>query len=122
MNKLYYTKKKHISTTINCKTIKIPLYNCEVKILSGNKAKKLEKDWETETSGYGGLTRDYLKINGDVVISFFKDNPKISTVAHEFYHAIDMIMNFIGHKRDNTIDEPSAYLMGYLIDEYNKLK
>lgn len=119
---LEYTKNKKISNKMKCKVIDIPLYKCEIKMVFGDKAKKLEKDWEKETDGYGALTRDYLGVNGDILISFFSNKPKIETVAHEFFHAVEMIMNHIGHKRANTIDEPSAYLMGYLIKKYKELK
>lgn len=119
--KILYAKDKKVSKTLKCSVIDVPIYKCKVKILFGEGAKKLEKDWNKKFEGWGGLTRNYLD-DGEVLVSFFDKRPKLEHVVHEFHHATDMIMKNIGHKRDPESDEPSAYLMGYLINEYKKLK
>ena len=72
--------------------------------------KQLEKEWRGTISGFGGLTRDFLKESGIVLISFPNKKPKTEDVVHEFYHAVDLIMNYIGHKNSSSSDEPSAFV------------
>lgn len=120
-DKFNYFVDKEVKKEIKCYSIDIPIYKCSVNIIFDKEAKKLEKDWNKSVDGYGGLTRDFLKENGSVLISFPKSKPKIEYVVHEFYHATNMIMNYIGHKSDYA-DEPSAYLIGYLTKEYLKIK
>lgn len=123
MNKKFlYIKDKEIKKELKCKVIDIPIYKCCVKILIGKNAKQLEKDWKRDYSSCGAVTRNYLKEEGVVAISFFDKKPKLEHIVHEFHHATDMIMDSIGHNRKPESDEPSAYLIGYLIKEYNKLK
>ncbi|HAS92269.1 MAG TPA: hypothetical protein DCS12_08570 [Clostridiales bacterium] len=117
-----YLKDKEVKRKIKCYTINIPMYHCVVKIVFGKQAKQLEKDWNRSADGFGGLTRNYLKKYGEVLISFPVKKPKIKYVTHEFYHAITMIMENIGHKIKIDSDEPPAYLMSYLISEYLKIK
>lgn len=119
--KFDYIKEREIKKSMICHTIDIPMYHCCVKIIFDKQAKQLEKDWNRTTSGFGGLTRNFLKEEGTVLISFPDKKPKLHYLVHELYHAVTMIMDNIGHKI-NGEDEPSAYLMSYLIKEYKKIK
>ena len=121
-NKFEYAVDSEIIKKMKCKTIELPIYTCSVNFIFGDDAIKLEKSWGKRTSGFGGLTRNFLKDNGTVLISFPDKKPKLEYVVHELHHAVDMIINDIGHKKDPEGDEPSAYLIGYLISEYLKIK
>lgn len=121
-DKFLYIKNKDSKKSLKCKTIDIPLYHCKVKLLFSKEALILEKSWGSKHNNAGAVTRNYLKDDGSVAISFFEKRPKIDDVVHEFHHATDMIMDYIGHKKDTESDEPSAYLIGYLMSEYKKLK
>ena len=121
--KFLYYKDKEVKKSIKCEDIDIPIYKCKVRLLFSKNAKILEKDWKKkDSSNCGAVTRNYLKDDGSVCISFFKLKPEIDDVVHEFHHATDMIMNHIGHNKSPESDEPSAYLIGYLIKKYKELK
>lgn len=121
-DKFSYFKEKEVKNKLLCHKIDIPIYKCAVKIIFDKQAKQLEKEWRGTISGFGGLTRDFLKESGIVLISFPNKKPKTEDVVHEFYHAVDLIMSYIGHNNSSSSDEPSAYLMGYLIKEFKKIK
>lgn len=121
-NKFEYVIDKKVGKKLNCKTINIPIYRFKINMLFGKDSVLLEKEWGHDNDNkYGALTRDYLKQHGDITISFFEKIPNLDTVVHELYHSVDMIMNYIGHERCKQVDEPSAYLIGYLINEYKKI-
>ena len=121
-NVILYEKQKAITKKIKCDIIDIPIYHCRIKLLFGKNARKLEKEWNKPIDVCGALTRNYLKEEGTVAISFFKSKPELEDIVHEFHHATDMIMDYISHKKDTESDEPSAYLIGYLVKEFMKIK
>lgn len=121
-NILLYEKKKIISKKLKCYIIDIPIYHCCIKILFGKNAQKLEKEWDNKINNSGAVTRNYLKEEGSVAISFFSEKPTLEEIVHEFHHATDMIMDYISHKKDTESDEPSAYLIGYLVKEFMKIR
>lgn len=122
ISKFEYIKNKEVKKEIPCHVINIPIYKCRLKIILNKNAKKLEKDWYKKLDNCGALTRNYLADEGSVAVSFFDSKPKIEDVVHEFHHATSMIMDYIGHKVHKDGDEPSAYLIGYLVKEYMKMK
>ena len=64
-------------------------------------------------------TVNYLKNDNAVMIRFTEDKPSMETVVHELCHATQMIMKYIGHNHTiKDADEPFAYLLGYLVKEY----
>ena len=46
----------------------------------------------------------------------------IGTIAHECFHATAYIMDVIGCELKEESEEPYAYLLGYLVDEFVKFK
>jgi hypothetical protein len=120
-SKFLYIKNKEVKKSLSCKTIELPIYHCQVKLLFNKNALKLEKDWNKNRDNCGAVTRNFLKDDGSISISFFDNKPKMEDVVHEFHHATAMIMDYIGHDLSKEADEPSAYLIGYLVSEYKKL-
>ena len=108
---------KEVKKVIPCYKIDLPIYKCEVLLLSVSNTKKLNKAWGRE--GYGAGIRDYLEDHNQVVITFNEYSDE--NLVHELHHAVDMIMLWIGHKVIG-VDEPKAYLMGYLYKESIKKK
>lgn len=54
------------------------------------------------------------------LIRFYK-TADINTIAHECFHMVTLLMDFIGLKFDlNHNDEAYAYLLGYLVEEIYK--
>lgn len=114
---------KKLKSKINCEIIEIPLYHCSVQIIRNQKDKaKIEKEWELPKTGkLGAVTRNYLEEDGNVLIIFNNEKPSPSTLAHEFTHVAQMVMKYIGHNHcKEDYDEPTAYLVGYLVSEFHK--
>lgn len=69
-----------------------------------------------------------LYTNGVVCIRFYEydcanANRNASTVAHEMFHAVEMMLMERGLEHSEEASEAWAYLLGYLIEEfYNNLK
>lgn len=99
--------------------IKIPMYYVDVYCFTPKMNKELENkhEWDVCESG---LTMNRIKESRLLIVRFRDDSP--SVVAHEMLHVVQMIMTFIGHNYDESGDEPSAYLLGYLVEEYYRLK
>jgi hypothetical protein len=115
-------KIKKVVTIGRVPMIEVPMYRCAVEILFKKPTEKLEKEWDNVID-YGGQTRNYLRDEGKVMITFPKDNPDMSTVVHELCHASQMILKHCGHNYyDSSCDEPFAYLLGYLVEEYQNIK
>lgn len=114
-------KKKKIIKNINI--IPIPLYRCNVEIIFGKNTKQLETDWGNGMF-FGGKTRDYLEDKSrSILITFPDNNPILSTVVHELCHATQIILKEAGHDyHEQEADEPFAYLLTYLVEEYLKIK
>ncbi len=114
------TPKKH--KIYGIKVIRVPLYRCSVELLFGKQTKELEEKWGQKVD-YDGHTRNYLDVTRRVTICFKDNNPIISTVVHELCHATQMILKGAGHNYYKQAgDEPFAYLLTYLVDEYQKFK
>lgn len=113
-------KKKRKITGIY--VIDLPVYRCKVEILLGKQTEKLNKIWDC-TKAVDGTTRNYLNDpNRGVMIVFRTDKPTLSTVVHELCHATQMILKSAGHNHCvEDADEPFAYLLGYLVEEYEKI-
>lgn len=99
--------------------IKLPMYYIDVYCLTPSMNKELveKHGWE---NCHDGQTRNYIGEHRQVMVRFNYDTP--GTVAHEMLHVVQMVMSAIGHNYDETGDEPSAYLLGYLVEEYYRLK
>ncbi len=110
--------KRHISGVYK---IDVPLYRCHVEILFKEATKKLKTIWKSQDV-CDGETFDFLDEERSIMISFSSDKPLNSTVVHELCHATQIILKKAGHnyyKQD--ADEPFAYLLSFLIDEYEKI-
>ena len=118
MSKFKYYANIRKEKSLKCIEIPLDIYKCSVIVIMSKEAKILEKDWGK--GGYGGTTTSYLKEQNEVLITLEK--PTLDNIAHEFLHAVQFIMKWIGHDIENKDggDEPSAYLLGYLIKEFNK--
>lgn len=102
--------------------IDVPIYNCGIEIIFKDSTKKLEAMWGNTTE-YGGQTRDYLKNDSRILVSFPSDKPNMGTVTHELCHATQMILKWVKHDYyESSADEPFAYLLGFLVREYLKIK
>lgn len=116
-----YDVEKH-HKIYGVKTIPIPLYRCEIKLFFGKQTEELEKLWKNDLN-YDGNVRDYLDTCREVLITFPTENPNVASVVHELCHATQIILKNIGHNYYNqNSDEPFAYLLTYLIQEYQKIK
>lgn len=100
--------------------INLPMYPIDIHCFTPAMEKKLVQEcgWDSIQDAYGAT--GYYPEENVVVVRFQKDD--VNTVAHEMYHAVEFINKHIGHDIGNKTDEPSAYLIGYLIEEYYKCK
>lgn len=57
--------------------------------------------------------------HGQVIVRLSK-NPTPGTVAHEIFHAVEMIMEFLKMPLCANNDEAYAYLIGYITEQYYK--
>lgn len=108
---------KELTGELSCVEVDIPMYKCSLKILNTSNTKKLHKKWRKEDSKFAMSIRDYLESNGYLLIETL--NFSTDSLVHELHHAVDMIMEYIGHKKNRPC-EPSAYLIGYLFKEVMK--
>jgi len=99
--------------------IDLPMYNIKVYVFTPKMNKELTEKhgWE---KCYDGQARNYIDDHRNVMVRFNYDTE--GNVAHEMLHVVQFVMEYIGHNLDESGDEPSAYLLGYLVDEYYRLK
>ncbi len=115
MSKFEYNKDVVKKKSVKSVEIPLDIYRCKVIILMPKEARIVSKDWDRASCG--GETIDYLAKHNEVLILLHSKD--IAIVTHELLHAVQMIMQRIGHNT-RGIDEPSAYLLTYLIEEYKK--
>ena len=119
---MQYFANKEITKTVKSYMIPVDLYKRNVEIIFSPQSEKLEKDWGKETAGVEAQTRNYINECGKVTISFYATSINISTAVHELAHATQMILFHAGHDHaQEEADEPFAYLLGYLVEEFFKL-
>lgn len=116
--------------------IYVPIYRCSVLCFCNSTLKEFNEFYYKNVKGF--TNKEYEDICGyikddrssyawtkslascDIMIWFTR--PRVdSDVVHEFYHATHMILVERGvyHENDKgTGDEPFAYLLGYLVNEY----
>lgn len=97
---------------IKIKNVKIPLYPFYVVFCIC-----------TETGKNNFLIGDGYTIlkeeTYDIFMYIAKDASK-STIAHEIYHVAEIIMYNIGHIHNEVPNEPMAYLIGWLTEQWEK--
>jgi len=98
--------------------IDLPMYYVKVYVLTPKMNKELtdKHGWE---DCHDGQARNYIEDKRLVMVRFNYDTE--GNVAHEMLHVVQFVMEAIGHEAESG-DEPSAYLLGYLVDEYYRLK
>lgn len=111
--------KKEKPVNADCLSIEIPMYHVTVHCFTPKQNKVLEDKhgWDPCRDAQA---RNYIDTSREIIVRFRYDTQ--GTVAHEMLHAVQFIMEAIGHTPDPDGDEPSAYLLGYLVDEYYRLK
>lgn len=63
----------------------------------------------------------YKKNGVDVILGFEKNKITQGLIAHECLHAVCYIMDYIRMPLSEESEEAYTYLLGYLVDEVNKL-
>lgn len=116
--------------------IHVPIYRCSVLCFCESSLKEFDEFYYKNVKGFTNdeydRIREYIQNDKssyawtqglkttDIMVWFTR--PRIDMdVAHEFYHATHMILVERGilHENDKgSGDEPFAYLLGYLINEY----
>lgn len=100
------------------KTISIPIYTGNVTFIIGEDFKQLEEEYNLQsTSGMDAITFNAEKETLEVIVAF-SGQQKQSTIAHELLHVCHSIMKHHHISPSLENDEPEAYLLGWLIDEY----
>jgi hypothetical protein len=64
-----------------------------------------------------GLTRLLNNVNVVMVI-FSKENPEVSHIVHELFHATSAYMRRIGMPHGRKSEEAYAYLIGFLTEKF----
>ena len=119
MNKFKYINNSGKEKSFKCIHIPLDIYGCDVRILMPKETKMYNKEMGYISNPEGGNTVNFLNQNSSVGI--FLEGKSTPVVAHELLHAVQMIMHHIGHNHAaGDADEPSAYLLTYLLNEYEK--
>jgi hypothetical protein len=87
--------------------------------VSEKEAKCLVKDSKV-TRGYQGMTALY---DGYSVMRYKKvsDVTDLNIIAHESFHAVCEIMRFIDMPLKESSEEGFAYLLGFIVEHYEKI-
>lgn len=116
--------------------IHVPIYRCSVLCFCNSTLEEFDEFYYKNVKGFTNKeyedVRNYIKNDKssyawtqhlettDIMIWFTR--PRVDMdVVHEFYHATHMILVERGIYHDDekgTGDEPFAYLLGYLVNEY----
>lgn len=99
------------------KTIRIPIYECELTMILDKDLSYIQKKYKTRTlSDYGAVTlKDELRYKHYIVA--FTDKSHLSNVAHEIVHIKNFIYIDASMALDMFNDEPEAYLTGWLYQQ-----
>lgn len=100
------------------------IYPCNIYIFEGF-------TWETAQEHLEKIYSDYKIImkgseftnpgytirfpDGSVIILIREFN--VNIIAHEAFHAVEAIMEYIGCELTNSSSEPWAYLLGYIVEK-----
>lgn len=112
--------------------IDVPIYKCSVIVLTATTEREFDsfyyKNVKAMTNDECDSIRESLRNVGDAsawtqylesgdVVVWFSNPWRDGDVVHELYHATNCILTHRGveHTKD---DEPFAYLLGYLVNEY----
>ncbi len=106
------------------KIIEIPLYHGELVLIQKKKLEDIPEKYKPENEdfkGYAAVTCFRLKNNGvaQFIIAFLKPTTP-SNIAHEAEHCKGEIFNHVGITEHNTNNEPSAYMIGWIVEQCHK--
>lgn len=106
--------------SFDCFQFKIPIYDQYLLIMDPNNSSKLDKFWG-HSDDYGMKTQNF-SYQSEILITI--NDWEDEYLVHELHHVVDLVMENLGHKRygSSPVDEPSAYLIGYLYKEVMKNK
>lgn len=110
----------------------IDIYRCSVvflcettkdewqKYYKAHKAQLTEADNQAVLGEYDSDALGFcIETDGNDYICAIRDRNRVGVAAHELFHTADMILTGRGYKFDG-IDEPVAYLIEYLADNFYK--
>jgi len=120
MQEVIYNKTQEQKSKVKTLIIPIHLFPVRVQITLKKETDKVNKLWNKKTD-YDADTTNYLEEGNSVLVKFATDPIQISVAVHEFVHASQMILDYIGHDYKHDTDEPLAYLVSYLTEEFIKL-
>lgn len=96
------------------KTIKIPFYYINLKIIFVKNLKLIEKKYNfSDLSKYSAITFSNCTDNKNECIVAFSEYD-LSVIAHEVVHIKNYVFKESGVKLDVNNDEAEAYLVGFL--------
>lgn len=105
------------------KKIKLPIYNqfTITIIISNNITQEIVNITKQESNiNYRGVFA--YKQNGlDLILGFDSDYITQGVIAHECFHATAYILDYVGINLAGESEEAYSYLLGYLVEEVNKL-
>jgi len=100
------------------KTIRIPIYECDLTIILDKDLSYVEKKYGTKSlSDYGAITMRVPDKFSEYIMAFEYSDGTI--IAHEIVHLKNYIYQDKGIELDRFNDEPEAYLTGWLFDQIN---
>ena len=100
------------------KTIRIPIYECDLTIILDDDLSYIEKKYKTkDLSDYGAVTMRVPDKFGEYIIAFEYTGGAI--ISHEIVHLKNYIYQDCSIELDRYNDEPEAYLTGWLFDQIN---
>ena len=103
-------------------TFRVPIYRCKLSIHLCDRidvcyAKVHKEPIDNKMEGYEGLS------SSDEGKFYLYFRPKMVShwvIAHEVTHVTNDIMRYVGHGLVGDMDEPHAYLSGYITDRIYK--
>lgn len=112
------------------KHFEIQPYSCRLTLIHSNDIEEVRRyfrridfDFEAETMYAHAINHKYVKQGLEFGAVYIVLNDKneyraltLGTIAHEAFHASNMIFDQVGALPDIDNDEPQAYLIGYITD------
>ncbi len=98
------------------KTIRIPIYECDLTIILDKDLSYVEKKYNLEPIKGRAVTITNPNIPRQVIVAFV-DKKYVSSIAHEVVHIKNYIYLWCGAELDRENDECEAYLSGYLFEQ-----
>lgn len=109
------------------KTIKVPIYPCYFTVAETQNAEEfstrfnLDVDYEPYASTLHGSIKRGGRQRNCVFILLNRSNEhsplSLSVIAHECFHASQMVFDIIGQEAGEGREEPQAYLIDWFFEE-----